>query len=212
MKVVIFQFSLFGINTYLVYDPATLQCIVVDPGMIEKEEYDAIDGFISKNGLKLTAVVNTHLHIDHAAGNHYLISKYGVKAQASHLDLPLGERMQQQARMFGMPGDFKDVEISTFLNDGDVLDVGEGHLQVIAVPGHSQGSIALYDKEDGFVIVGDALFNGSIGRTDLPGGDFDTLITSIRTRLMSLPDSTVVYPGHGPATTIGDERRHNPYL
>lgn len=212
MKVAIFQFSLFGINTYIVSDPSSGECIVVDPGMISDEERQAIDEYISKNSLKLVGVVNTHLHIDHAAGNSYLEKKYGVGTKASKLDLPFGGRMKQQARMFGLPEAFDDVEISEFLEDGDKIKIGNGALEVIAVPGHSQGSIALYDREDGFVIAGDALFNGSIGRTDLPGGDFDTLIQSIRQKLLSLPDSTVVYPGHGPATTIGDEKRHNPYL
>lgn len=212
MKVAIFQFSLFGINTYVVSDPSSGECVVVDPGMISEEERQAIDGYISKNNLKLVGVVNTHLHIDHAAGNSYLEKKYAVGTKASKLDLPFGGRMKQQARMFGLPEAFDDVEISEFLEDGDKIKIGNGCLEVIAVPGHSQGSIALYDREDGFVIAGDALFNGSIGRTDLPGGDFDTLIQSIRQKLLSLPDSTVVYPGHGPATTIGDEKRHNPYL
>lgn len=212
MKVSIFQFSLFGINTYVVYDPATLDCAIIDPGMMNKEEENAIVDFISRNKLKVTDVINTHLHLDHAVGDNFLKGKYGVPVKASKLDLPLGERMQQQAYMFGINKDFKGAEITDFLNDGDVIKIGEGELKVIAVPGHSLGSVALYDKADGFVIVGDALFQGSIGRTDLPGGDYATLIKSIKSRLLALPDDTVVYPGHGEPTTIGDERRLNPYL
>ena len=114
--------------------------------------------------------------------------------------------------MFGMREKTEDVKIDRYLLPGEVIKIGDGELKVIHVPGHSPGSVALYDAKDGFVITGDALFSGSVGRTDLPGGDMRTLISSIKNGLLSLPDSTVVYPGHGPATTIGQERHSNPYL
>lgn len=212
MKIHIFNFSLFGINTYVVSDPDTRQCAIIDPGMIDREEERVMDDFLKRNNLNVTNIINTHLHIDHAVGDSYLKNKYGVPVSANALDLPLGDRMQQQAAMFGIQGAFDGVVIDSFLNDGDVVNIGNGSLLVIQVPGHSQGSIALYDQKDGFVIVGDALFQGSIGRTDLPGGDFDTLISSIKNGLLSLPDSTVVYPGHGAPTTIGDEKKYNPFL
>lgn len=212
MKIAIFQFSLFGINTYVVYDPETRCCAVIDPGMINQEEENAMTGFIEKNNLKVTHVINTHLHLDHAVGDNFLKEKYQVPVLGAEADLPLGERMQQQAYMFGINKDFKGVEITEYLNDGDVIKIGNGSLKVIATPGHSQGSVSLYDEKDGFLISGDALFQGSIGRTDLPGGDYSQLIESIKSKLLSLPDNTVVYPGHGPATTIGDEKRHNPFL
>lgn len=212
MKVAVFQFSLFGINTYVVYDPATKDCVVIDPGMINREEEKALTGFIRKNSLNVGCVVNTHLHIDHAAGNPFLKDEFDMPVLANEADLPLGEMMQQQALMFGLNGSFKEVEVARFIKDGDRIKVGEGELEVIEVPGHSRGSVALYDREDGFVIVGDALFQGSIGRTDLPGGDFPTLISSIKNGLLTLPDETIVYPGHGSPTTIGEEKRFNPYL
>lgn len=212
MKVAIFQFSLFGINTYVVYDPDTKACAIIDPGIINKEEEKTLDAFIEREHLVVTHVINTHLHLDHAIGDNLLKNKYKVPVLAHRLDLPLGERMQQQALMFGINKQFSDVEITDYLSDGEIIKIGNGELEVIHVPGHSLGSVALYDKADGFVIVGDALFNGSIGRTDLPGGDFQTLIDSITNRLLTLPDSTVVYPGHGDPTTIGNEKRHNPYL
>ncbi|MDE6299529.1 MAG: MBL fold metallo-hydrolase, partial [Muribaculaceae bacterium] len=124
----------------------------------------------------------------------------------------LGERMMQQARMFGMNFDFKNVKIDNYLSDGEIIKIGDGELEVITVPGHSPGSVALYDKKDGFVIVGDALFKGSIGRTDLTGGNYNQLIESITKRLLTLPDDTIVYPGHGDPTTIGVEKRTNPFL
>lgn len=212
MKVAIFQFSLFGINTYVVYDPTTLCCAVIDPGMINESEEKAIYDFIERHNLKVTHIINTHLHIDHIAGNSCLQKKYGSPVLAHPLDEPLGSHVQQQAMMFGMRESIPNVEISEYLKDGDEIRIGDGVLKVIAVPGHSQGSVALYDAKDKFVIVGDALFKGSIGRTDLPGGDYQQLIDSIQNNLMSLPDDTTVFSGHGPATTIGTERRSNPYL
>lgn len=212
MKVAIFQFSLFGINTYVVYDPSTKECVIIDPGMINREEEKAMAEFIKKNSLKVESVINTHLHIDHAVGNSFLKKEYDTPVLANDADLPLGERMQQQAQMFGLSGSFNGVEVTQFIKAGDRIKVGDGELEVIEVPGHSRGSIALYDRNDGFVIVGDALFQGSIGRTDLPGGDYPTLISSIKNGLLTLPDKTIVYPGHGSPTTIGEEKRFNPYL
>lgn len=212
MKVAIFQFSLFGINTYVVYDPATNCCAIIDPGMLGLQEEKAMTDFICKNNLKVTHVINTHLHLDHAVGNNFLKDSYKVPVLAHKDDEPLGERLQQQAYMFGINEKFNGVEISDYLSDGEIIKIGDGELKVLSVPGHSPGSVALYDKEDGFVIAGDALFKGSIGRTDLPGGSHSQLISSIKDKLLTLPDDTVVYPGHGPATTIGDEKRSNPYL
>ena len=212
MKVAIFTFSLFGINTYVVYDPTTLECAIIDPGMMGREEEEAMDKFISRNNLKVTNLINTHLHIDHVVGDRYVREHFGVKVKAHKDDAVLGERLQEQARMFGIPEKFDGVEISEYLKDGDVIRIGEGELKVIHVPGHSQGSIALYDEKDGFMIAGDILFAGSIGRTDLPGGNHEQLISGIKSKLLSLPDNTVVYPGHGPSTTIGAERYSNPFL
>ena len=212
MKVAIFQFAIFGINSYVVYDPDTRCCAIIDPGMTNCKEENAIVDFIDRNKLSVKYVINTHLHIDHAVGNEFLKDKYNVPVLAHELDRPLGERMLLQAQMFGLPERFKNVEISEYLHDGEIIKIGNGELKVICVPGHSQGSVALYDEKDTFVIVGDALFSGSIGRTDLPGGDYDQLISSIRSRLLTLPPQTIVYPGHGPHTTIAQERQHNPYL
>lgn len=212
MKIVKFGFSLFGINTYVVVDPSTGKCAIVDPGMIDPEEENALADYIERNEYQVTHVINTHLHIDHVAGNHFAIERFHVPVLAHQDDESLGERIDLQAAQFGMSEKIDNVTISTYLHDGDTIEIGEGRLEVLHVPGHSQGSVVLYDREGGFVIVGDALFAGSIGRTDLPGGSYPQLINSIKSKLMSLPDSTVVYPGHGPATTIGIERRSNPFL
>lgn len=212
MKLVKFGFSLFGINTYVVVDEATKKCAVVDPGMIEPEEENALVNYIERNGLTVTHVINTHLHVDHAVGDKFVGDKFKVPVLGHKSDETLGARMQQQAMMFGMREKLDAVSLTSYLEDGDKVKVGEGELDVLHVPGHSPGSIALYDPEGKYVIVGDALFDGSIGRTDLPGGDFGTLINSIRSKLLTLPDDTTVYPGHGPATTIGREKKYNPYL
>ena len=212
MKLVKFGFSLFGINTYVVVDEATKKCAVVDPGMIEPEEENALVNYIERNGLTVTQVINTHLHVDHAVGDKFVADKFKVPVLGHKSDETLGARMQQQAMMFGMREKLDAVSLTSYLEDGDKVKVGEGELDVLHVPGHSPGSIALDDPEGKYVIVGDALFDGSIGRTDLPGGDFGTLINSIRSKLLTLPDDTTVYPGHGPATTIGREKKYNPYL
>lgn len=212
MQIAIFQFSLFGINTYLIFDPDTKECAIVDPGMSSPEEEKAIENFIADKGLKLTQIINTHLHIDHVAGIPYLREKYGAPILAHEGDKFLGQGLNQQARMFGLNLPLGNIEISEYIKDGDKIKIGNGTLEVISVPGHSKGSIALYDREGGYLISGDALFKGSIGRTDLPGGNYRELIDSIEAQLLSLPDETVVFPGHGPSSTIGEEKKSNPFL
>ncbi|MDE6272880.1 MAG: MBL fold metallo-hydrolase [Muribaculaceae bacterium] len=212
MKIARFEFSLFGINTYIVIDEETKDCAIIDPGMINPEERNAMLNFINSNGLKVVDIINTHLHIDHAIGNSWAQQTFSAPSSANALDLPLGERIQQQAQMFGLPFAPEEISIDRKLKDGDIINIGNGSLKVIHVPGHSQGSIALYDEADGYLISGDALFSMSIGRTDLPGGNHQQLIKSIKEKLLTLPAETVVYPGHGGPTTIGKERHSNPYL
>lgn len=213
MKIARFEFNLFGVNTYIVWDETTLQAAVIDPGMQSDAEALQFDEFIKAHNLNLVHLINTHLHIDHTLGNDHIINTYNLATAAHQGDATLGLARAEQARMFHLPIPAPTpLSIALQLHDNDTVSIGSGSLKVIEVPGHSQGSIALYDAADGFVITGDALFNGSIGRTDLPGGDYATLIKAIQTKLLTLPDATVVYPGHGPATTIGEEKRQNPYI
>lgn len=212
MKVAKFGFSLFGINTYIVVDPETRDCAIIDPGMINEDERQAMVRFIEKNGLNITHLINTHLHIDHAIGNAFVKNQFGVKTEAHPADAFLGARLDEQAAQFGIPDMEDSASIDIELKEGDIIHVGDGELMVIHVPGHSPGGIALYDEKDGFLIAGDILFQGSVGRADLPGGNMDQLINGIKSKLLILPDNTVVFPGHGPSTTIGDERARNPYL
>lgn len=212
MKVARFELSLFGINTYVAYDEETRECAIIDPGMTLPEEFAALDSFIAREKLTVTHLLNTHMHIDHAIGDNYVSNKYGVKVEAHPADEVLGERIDHQAEMFGLTKQAEGVHITHYLSDGDTIRIGNGELKVLHVPGHSPGGIVLYDEKDGFLFAGDVLFAGSIGRTDLPGGSMTQLLTGIREKLMPLPDSTIVYPGHGPGTTIGRERNSNLYL
>lgn len=212
LKVAKFGFYMFGINTYVVYDPEEKEAAIIDPGMSLKEEFEAIENFIEREGLKITHLINTHLHIDHAIADNRVKEKYGVPLEAHSEDSILGKRMWQQAQMFGLGASDLAVEIDRELKEGDTVKIGSGELKVLHVPGHSPGSICLYDEKDVFVIVGDALFKGSIGRTDLIGGNYRQLIEAIKEKLLTLPAETIVFSGHGDATTIGKEFDTNPYL
>lgn len=203
---------MFGVNCYVLWDPDTREAAIVDPGMADRAECDALDDFLTRNKLHATQLIDTHMHLDHIFGNLHVKERYGLPVRAAKADEFLGLTLNDQAARFRLPVKAEDHGIDMELKDGDVLHVGGEELRVLAVPGHSPGSIALYAPESGFVITGDALFAGSIGRTDLPGGDFATLIGSIRDKLMKLPPETVVLPGHGDETTIGRELKSNPYI
>lgn len=208
-----FEFNLFGVNTYVVWDEPTREAAIIDPGMESTREEAVLTTFIEENRLKVVHLVNTHLHIDHTLGNDFVERKYGTGLEASTYDDFLGKARDQQAKMFHLRVAMTSpLTISVGLHDGNKVYVGKEYLEVIEVPGHSPGSIVLYSPIDGFIISGDVLFDGSVGRTDLPGGNHRELIDGIRSKLLRLPDSTIVYPGHGPSTTIGSEKRHNPYL
>lgn len=212
LKIAKFVFNMFGVNTYIVYDEDSREAIVVDPGMIDERERKALDDFITGNNLIVTGIVNTHLHLDHSFGIDHVKTLYSTKVMGGSADAPLGASVPKQSASFGLPNIGSPVTIDISLENGDKVRLGKNELHVLAVPGHSPGSIALYSPEQKFVIVGDVLFKHSIGRTDLPGGDFHTLVDSIRRRLLTLPDDVVVYSGHGEPTTIGQERMQNPYI
>lgn len=213
MKIQSFEFNMFGVNTYIIFDTATCEAAVVDPGMTAAGECARIDNYIESNGLHVKYLINTHMHIDHLFGDEYIEEKYGVGISASTDDSILSSRIAEQARMFRLRTDMPEMlKVDNPLKNGDRLMLGAEPIDIIAVPGHSPGSIALYCPESKFVVTGDALFKNSIGRTDLPGGSHEQLISSITKRLLTLPPDTTVYPGHGPSTTIESELRHNPFL
>ncbi len=212
MKVSRFTFNMFGVNTYILWDDISRDAIIVDPGMIDDKECKIIDDFIKNNKLRLKHLVNTHMHIDHSFGIGYMMQNYDLKLECNIADQFLAERLMQQAKMFGLPMLINELQINVELNEGDCVTVGGEKLLILHVPGHSPGSIVIYAPDSSFIISGDVLFNSSIGRSDLPGGNYRQLVGAIKEKLMILPDDTVVYPGHGMETTIGNEKRNNPYI
>ena len=204
-------FNTFQENTFVLWDN-TGDCIIIDPGCYERNEELELVDFINKNNLNPVKLINTHCHIDHILGNKFVSEKWDLELYMNKIDLPLLEGAGDIAKMYG----FKNYKGSPYpkhyLEEGDILEFGESKLEILFTPGHAPGHICLFNKEGSFIVSGDVLFNGSVGRTDLPGGDFDTLIESIKTKLMTLQDETIVYCGHGPSTSIGRERLSNPFL
>jgi glyoxylase-like metal-dependent hydrolase (beta-lactamase superfamily II) len=212
MKIKQIQNNPFQENTYIVWDEATMEAAIVDCGALFPQEEERIETFVSDNNLKVKYILNTHLHLDHCFGNAWAAERYGILPMAHKDDETLLARMGEQARMFGLPFEVKTEKLGGYLKGDDVLMLGENEIKVIHTPGHSRGGLCFYIPSAGWLVSGDSLFEGSIGRTDLEGGSYATLIKSITERLMTLPEDTVVYPGHGPYTTIGDEKRSNPFL
>jgi len=210
MDIAIFTFGPFAENTYVLYDD-TKECVIFDPGCSNREEQNQLTNFIESNQLTPVKLVNTHCHIDHVLGNKFVSEKYGLPL-VSHKGEAVVLAMQPQiSAMYSIAYD-PSPPITEYLDDGDTLAFGNTKLKVLFTPGHSPASISFYNEEGGIVIGGDVLFQGSIGRTDLPGGDFDTLARSIRDKFYVLPDEVIVYSGHGGSTTIGVEKRTNPFV
>jgi len=211
MKIKTFTFNPIQENTYLAYDE-TNEAVVIDAGCISGIEKRALKNYIDENHLTVKRVLNTHLHFDHQFGNKFLFTTYGIKPEAGAEDEYLLENVIEQTRSFGMEADEEAQPLGGYITDNQEIKFGNTTLKALHVPGHSPGSMAFYDEKEGNLFAGDVLFRGSIGRTDLPKGDYATLIGSITKKLLPLPDSTVVYCGHGPSTTIGFERKNNPFL
>lgn len=210
INIKVFVFNSFQENTFVISDESK-DCIIVDPGMSSKEENEELSNYIEEIKLTPIAMINTHCHVDHVLGCKYIKEKYQVPFYIHPLEKMLLERAQDFGSFFGM-----EVEpppaADHYLEDNAVYKFGRTEIDIIHVPGHSTGSIALYSKPDASIIMGDVLFRGSIGRTDLPGGDYDTLIRGIKQKILVLPREVIAYPGHGPSTTIGDEYDTNPFL
>lgn len=204
-----FVFNPFQENTYVLYDE-TKECAIVDPGCYEVDEKAELLDFIASEGLKVKALLNTHCHVDHVLGNSFVKEKFNVGLQIHAKDEPTLKAVKVYSSNYGFH-QYDEASPDHYLQEGDTVTVGNQKLSVLFVPGHSPGHVAFYHPGDKILIGGDVLFYNSIGRTDLPGGNFDTLIDSIHKKLFTLPDDVTVYPGHGPETTIGFEKKTNPF-
>jgi glyoxylase-like metal-dependent hydrolase (beta-lactamase superfamily II) len=209
-QIKVFTFNPVQENTYLLYNEHN-ECIIIDPGCYYDHEKDELQSFINTNKLQPKILLNTHCHLDHVFGNKFIAEEYNLKLKAHALEQPVLEMAPASGLMFNLPFDSYMGEI-IFLEEGDVVSLRDDELKVIHAPGHSPGSICFYCEKQKFIIGGDVLFKNSIGRTDLPYGSHEDLIQNIKEKLFKLPEDVIVYSGHGPTTTIGDEMESNPYL
>ena len=205
-----FTFSPISENTYVLYNNEG-KAIIIDPGCYFPNEQETLKDFLTDNSLAPVYLLNTHCHLDHVFGNKWVHETYGLEPHLHPNEEAMLALAPVSGERWGLPFQNYTGPLH-FLNDGDTVLLGETEIQVILAPGHSPGSICFYIPSQGDLIGGDVLFRGSIGRTDLPGGDSETLLNSIREKLWVLPDETVVYSGHGIKTTIGYEKRNNPFL
>lgn len=205
-----FTFNGFQENTYILYDE-TKECVIIDPGCYSNEEQTVLKNYIEENELKPVKLLNTHCHIDHVLGNNFVTTTFNVGLEIHEKDLPTLHATPEYGHLYGFNID-KSPEPVHFLNDGDFVEFGNSKVEVLFTPGHCTGHIVFVAHDEKFIVNGDVLFQGSIGRTDLPGGDMNTLLNSIKTKLFTLPDDYTVYTGHGGSTTIGFEKSNNPFL
>ncbi len=210
LKVHSFTFNPFQENMYILSAP-NKECIIIDPGCFDQQERQELKEYITTNKLKPVRLINTHCHIDHVLGNAFVAKTYGLKLEIHKGELPVLEAQVHTASMYGVPYETSPAPAS-FLEEDDIVELNGHKMKVLYTPGHSPASICLYSETDGWLIGGDVLFYESIGRTDLPGGDHETLLKSIRTQLFVLPNETIVYPGHMQSTKIGYENMFNPFL
>ncbi|MEG1547078.1 MAG: MBL fold metallo-hydrolase [Bacteroides sp.] len=211
MKIKRFEFNMFPVNCYVLSDE-TKEAVVIDAGCFYQEEKQALKNYITSNGLIVKHLLCTHLHLDHIFGNPFMLKEFGLKAEANQSDEFWLEQAPKQSRMFGFKLEEEIVPLGHYICDGDIITFGKTRLEAIHVPGHSPGSLVFYCREENCVFSGDVLFQGSIGRADLTGGNFDELKEHICSRLFILPPETVVYPGHGAPTSIGIEKQENPFF
>ena len=203
-------FNPFQENTYVISAPSG-ECIIIDPGCFDEYEREELVECIDKQKLKPVRLINTHCHIDHVLGNAYVAKTWNLGLEIHMGEIPVLASGVSVSNMYGVPYDPSPLP-SSFLAEGDEVVLDGISMKVLFTPGHSPASICLYNQSDGWVIGGDVLFYESIGRTDLPGGDHQTLLHSIRSQLFVLPNETIVYPGHGPTTKIGYEKMFNPFM
>lgn len=205
-----FTFNPFQENSYLLSNQQN-ECIIVDPGCYNSREEEELVSYIEENQLTPIKLINTHFHIDHVLGNHFVANKYNLKICAYQSEINMVEMAIRSSQLYGIP--YKNSpEPEEFLKEGDTIQFGESELGILFIPGHAPDHIVLICEDEDFMIGGDVLFKGSIGRTDLPGGNHDDLIENIKSKIFTQKESIVVYSGHGEETTIGEEKRTNPFF
>ena len=202
----------FGENLYILWDEATHDAVVVDPGMMRDEEREVVTKFIGEHKLNVKHILLTHLHIDHVTSARWLADQTGADVCGCALDASLGQELHEYVAYFHLKIDVEPLTLDRQLVEGDTIPLGDEVIQVLHVPGHSPGGLAFYLPDSGLLISGDTIFNGSVGRTDLKGGDMAQQLNSIREKIFTLPDETVIASGHGPTTTVADEKRFNPFV
>ena len=212
MKITRFKVNPFEEMCYILWHEDEKDAYIVDPGMMYDAEREMVDKFITDHKLNVKKVLVTHMHVDHVASATWAAKHYGASIDASKNDEFMGKSLNVQAQMFGLNITVDDITINNYLKDGDKLELNGETIEVMETPGHSKGSLSFYSKESESIIVGDLVFNGSIGRTDLPGGDYDELISAIKGKILPLPADTIICPGHGNITTVKDEKNNNPFL
>lgn len=205
-----FTFNPFQENTYILYDQSK-ECVIIDPGCFDKNEEQLVSDFVALNELKVVKLFNTHAHIDHILGNAFVKARYGVDLYGYSSEFPMLDLANRSAKMYQIPYT-ESPPIDVTKKEGDKFSFGNSTLEIIYVPGHAPDHLVLFHPQQKLLIGGDVLFNGSIGRTDLPGGEHDLLIKNIQEKIFTLPDETIVYSGHGPETKVGIERRTNPFF
>ena len=202
----------FGENLYILWDETTREAVVVDPGMMRTAEREMVTQFIEGQQLHVTHILLTHLHVDHITSARWLADQTGADVCGSLLDAQLGRELPDQVARFHINIEVEPLTLDRNLADGDTIPLGDEIIQVLHVPGHSPGGLAFYLPESGLLVSGDTIFNGSVGRTDLWGGNMAQLLSSINEKIYTLPDETVIASGHGPTTTVADEKHFNPFL
>lgn len=211
MKIKSFTFNPFQENTYIIYDK-TKECLIVDPGCYTEEEKNILKEFITKQKLTPTKLINTHCHIDHILGNKFVHQQWGVPLYIHKADLPLLENAKKISEMYGFEN-YEDSPLPQhYLEEQNIITCGKSSFNILFTPGHAPGHICLLNKKNNIIISGDVIFKNSIGRTDLPGGDHNTLMNSIMKKIFPLPNETQIFCGHGPITSLGSEKKYNPFL
>jgi len=198
-------------NTYVVWDESN-EATIIDCGALYENEEKQLKQFIDDNKLIIKHLINTHLHLDHQFGNYFAAKTFGVLPKAHKDDEKLISNLKSQAMIFGIPVPVEAQNLGGYLADNEEICFGNTILKVFHVPGHCAGHLCFYNEKEQVLFSGDVLFAGSIGRTDLPSGNFEQLITNIKQKLLVLPEETTIFCGHGESTTIGQEKKHNPYL